>query len=139
MAIGFVTALRTTRAEAIRAAMNAGATGATLKLYTTGSGRPATGAAISDQTLLGTLTFATDCGLVTNGVLTFAALVEDSAADNSGTATWCRIADSDGNFVMDMSVSMTGGGGDVTMNDNVLIAGGMIQGTATRTITEGNA
>lgn len=137
MAIGYATTLRTNRMTQVVNAIDAGASTGKLRLYTTP--RPATGAAITTQTLLAELAFADPCGTVTNGVLTFSALTDDSNADASGIAVWARVVDSDGNFVMDMSVTATGGGGDIELNSTAIVAGGLVQGTATRTITEGNA
>lgn len=137
MAIGYVTALRTTRLEDLVTLIDANGTAGKVKLYTTP--RPATGAAITSQTLLGTLTWPGTCKATnTGGVLTFNALDADASADASGDVVWARITDAADNFVADMSVTATGGGGDITMNTITVVAGGTISGTATRTITEGN-
>lgn len=137
MAIGYATTLRSNRMTQVVNAIDAGAGAGKLRIYD--GTRPATGAAITTQVLLAELTFADPCGTVTNGVLTFSALTADASADASGTASWARVVDSDGNFVMDMSVTATGGGGDVELNTLDIVATGLVQGTATRSITEGNA
>lgn len=136
MALGFATTLRSNRATQILNAIDAGATGGLLLLYT--GARPATGAAITTQTLLGTLTFSTTSGTVTDGVLTFDAITADASADATGTATWFRITDSAGTFVMDGTVTATGGGGDLTLNTTSIVTGGPISVTGTKQITEGN-
>ena len=136
MAIGMASTLRNARLTEIIAAMDAGVGSATLKFYT--GTRPATGAAITTETLLGTLTFADPVGTVTAGVLTFDAITEDSSADADGTATWARIQDSDLTFVMDLSVTATSGGGDIELNTTSIVTGGPIRVTSAQ-ITEGNA
>lgn len=134
MAAGFATSLRTNRATQILNAMDAGSAGAKIRLYN--GTRPATGGTVT--TLLAELTCATTSGTVTNGVFTLGAITQDSSADATGTATWARIVDSDGNFVMDVSVTATGGGGDITMGSTSLIAGVPVAAISF-VITEGNA
>jgi hypothetical protein len=135
MAIGYATALRTTRITAVRDAIDAGSGAGTLKFYTTP--RPSTGSAISTQVLLGTLTFSDPCGTVSNGVLTFSAIAPDTSADADGTATWARVADSDGNFVADLGVGGLASGEDIQLNNVAVVTGGEIS-VSSGSITEGN-
>lgn len=136
MAIGFSTALRNSRLDAITAAIDAGAGAGTLKIYT--GTRPSTGGAITSQVLLGTLTFSDPSApAASGGVLTFNSITQDASADATGTAAWARVADSTGAFVMDMSVTATGGGGDIELNTTAVTSGGPISVTSA-TITEGN-
>ena len=84
-----------------------------LRIYdsTGGTGQPATvDTAIGSQKLLAELRFAaTSESDITNGVITFAALTADSAADDTGTATWFRAFQSNGtSAVWDGSVSTSG-------------------------------
>lgn len=134
MAVGFATSLRTNRATQILNAMDAGTTGAKIRLYN--GTRPATGGTVT--TLLAELVCSTVSGTVTNGVFTLSAITQDSSADATGTATWFRIVDSDNNFVMDGSVTATGGGGDITMSSVSIIAGVPVAAVSF-VITEGNA
>lgn len=134
MAVGFATSLRTNRATQILNAMDAGTTGAKIRLYN--GTRPATGGTAT--TLLAELVCSTVSGTVTNGVFTLSAITQDSSADATGTATWFRIVDSDNNFVMDGSVTATGGGGDITMSSVSIIAGVPVAAVSF-VITEGNA
>lgn len=134
MAVGFATSLRTNRATQILNAMDAGTTGAKIRLYN--GTRPATGGTAT--TLLAELVCSTVSGTVTNGVFTLSAITQDSSADATGTATWFRIVDSDNNFVMDGSVTATGGGGDITMGSVSIIAGVPVAAVSF-VITEGNA
>jgi len=137
MALGLATALRNARLNLIRDAIDAGSGPGTLKIYT--GTRPATGGALSGNTLLGTLTFS-DPGApnAADGVLTFSAITQDEAADASGTATWARVEDSDGTFVLDLSVGATGSGADIELNTVSIVAGGPISITSA-TLTEGNS
>lgn len=126
MALGFATTLRTARASQIVAAIDAGAGAGKLRLYN--GTRPATGGAVT--TLLAELTFSYPCGTVTNGVLTFSDITSDSSADTTGTATWFRIVDSTGAFVLDGTITVTGGGGDITMTSTSIQAGVTVDGTS---------
>lgn len=134
---GFNTQLRTNRASQIKTDLDAGGAAATRAIYT--GPRPATGAAITTETLLGTLTFAYPCGTLANGVLTLADFVGDPAADAGGDAVWYRDRRSDGTFVKDGSITVTGGGGDMTLNQIAIVAGGPINVTSGGTCTEANA
>lgn len=136
MATGFSTTVRNARLTAIITAIDGGAGAGTIKLYT--GTRPATGGAITSQTLLGTLTFSDPCGTVSGGVLTFSTVTGDSSADADGTAAWARIADSTGTFVADVGVGVSGSGMEVIMNTTAIVAGGSIDITSAQ-ITEGNA
>lgn len=136
MSLGLATALRNAMLDQIKAAIDAGSGPGTLKVYT--ATRPATGAAITTQTLLATLTFADPSApAASGGVLTFSAIVADSAADATGTAAWARILDSTGAHVADCSVTATGGGGDITFQTVSFVAGVEVQMTSF-TITDGN-
>jgi hypothetical protein len=110
------------RLNVIRDAVDAGSGAGTLKLYT--GPRPAVGAAITTQTLLGTLTFndpsAADAAA---GILEFSAITADSSADATGVAVWARVADSDDTFVADLGVGAIGSGYDIEMLDTSITAG----------------
>ncbi|MNN02453.1 hypothetical protein D3C81_1151140 [compost metagenome] len=133
MTIGMSTALRNSRLDAITTAAGASAK---LRLYT--GTRPATGAAITSQTLLAELTCgATFAPAASGGVLTLNAITGDSSADASGTATWARLLKSDGTtHVLDMDVGTSGS--DLNMNSNVISAGAAVSITSA-TLTEANA
>jgi len=136
MAINFSTTLRTVRAQTIITALDTGSANATLKFY---SGvKPATGVAITDQVLLGTLTFSKPCAAVTNGVLTFEPIAADPVADAAGTITWARALNGNGDFVFDMDCGASGGGSVVSFNNVTVEAGGIIQ-INSGALTEGNA
>lgn len=130
-------ALRNAIAQLIVDAMNAGAGPGVLKFYT--ATQPAGPAiAITDQVLLGTLTCSDPAATVTGGVITFDSVTQDSAADATGTATWVRAEDSDGNAVADFDVTNEAGTGAIKINTVSIFAGGPIQMTSF-TITMGGA
>jgi hypothetical protein len=112
-------------------------TSAVLKIYS--GTQPAGGG--TETTILAQLTcnasqFATAAAA---GVLTLSSITQDSAANNSGVATWFRIETSIGTFVMDGDVSVTGGGGDLTLNDTSIVQNGTVSLTGPNIITAPNA
>jgi hypothetical protein len=139
MTIGFSTTLRTNRAAQIRLLLDGGPAAGKIKFYS--GARPATGAAITAQVLLATLNLSDPCGAEANGVLTLGAVADGigTAGSGAGTAaTWARLEDSTGAFVTDVSVTATGGGGDVQMG-SVIVATGQIVSVTSAAFTEGNA
>jgi hypothetical protein len=127
-------AMRNARLQLLVDAIDGGAGAGTLKFYT--GPKPATGAAITTETLLGTLTLSDPCGTVATGVLTFAAITQDAAADATGTAVWARALDSTGAFCADFTVGTSAA--DIILNTVSIVAGGPISITSF-TITAGNA
>lgn len=106
-------------------AIDAGATGGYIKIYN-GSMPSTPETAVTTQTLLGTLTFATVSGSVAAKALTFGSITQDSSADADGTASWARFTDSDGNAVFDGDVTTLNGTGVIKLNTTVIKAGGPI-------------
>lgn len=123
--IRFVTAVKNSALDTIKAAIDAGAGAGTIKIYT-GTQPTSPADAITTQTLLGTLTFSDPCGTSASGTLTMSAITQDSSADATGTATWARIADSTGATVCDVDVTATGGGGTLQFNTTSFVIGGPI-------------
>jgi hypothetical protein len=138
MPIGLAITIRNARLQTIVTAFDAAVAAGKIQLYTAGSGRPATGAAITDQVLLGTITLSDPCGTVTGGVLTFNAFTEDPIADNTGTLAWARGLDGDNAFVLDMGCGVLGSGQELIFNTLSVQAGGVIR-ILSGTLTEGNA
>jgi hypothetical protein len=136
MTIGFDTGLRNARAQKIVDAIDGGTGAGTMNLYA--GTRPATGAAVTTQTLLGTVTFSDPSGTVTNGVLTLATVADDVSADATGDISWARVLDSDGSMVLDLDCGEAGSGADLIFNTVSAVAGGTIQ-IVSGAITEGNA
>jgi len=130
------TAIRTARATAVLTALDAGAGPAVALLYT--GTPPATCGPITDQTLLGTLTCSDPAGTVLDGVLTFAAITPDAAADTSGTAGFLRLADSDGAVAVDLVCGIAGSGKPVILNQLGIVQDGPISVTSA-SFVEGGA
>lgn len=129
MALGFSTALRNARADAITSAAGGSAT---IKIYD--GTRPATGGTAT--TLLATLTCnVTFAGAASTGVLTLNSITSATAVATS-TATWFRLATSGGTFVMDGNVGTSGS--DLNLNTVSIVTGGTVSITSA-TFTEGNA
>jgi hypothetical protein len=125
-------ATRNSQLDSLRALIDAGSGPGTIKIYT--GTQPATGGgSLSGNTLLGTLTLSDPAaGAASGGDLTLSPITEDSSADATGTATWARVADSDGNTVFDCDVSATGGGGTIQLNTTNIVSGGPIRITASQ-------
>ena len=109
MALGLSDELIADIGGALIARLDGGSGPATFDVYT--APRPARGATPTGATLLGTLTFSDPSGTQTGNVVTFGTITADSGADASGTAAWGRAKKSTGAFVMDVSITVTGGGG----------------------------
>jgi len=133
MTIGLAATLRSSRANLITTAIDAGAGAGLLRVYD--GSRPATGG--SATTLLAELTFTDPSAPgASSGVLTFSAITADASANATGTATWCRFVDSTGAFVLDGSVGTSGA--DYILNTTSITTGVQVSCTSA-VITEGNA
>lgn len=111
--------------DAVVDLIDAGAGAGTIKIYT--ASQPANAdVAISSQTLLATLTFSDPAFGATNssGVATASAITSDSSADATGTATWARIADSNGNTIFDCDVGTSGA--TINLNSVAITTGGTV-------------
>jgi hypothetical protein len=135
MTIGLSTDTRTARMQALADKLDAAPTPGKFLLYTTP--RPATGAAITSQTLLGTCVLSDPCGTVSAGVLTFAAISNDTNADNNGDILWVRGLNGDNGFVIDMGAGVSGSGAEIIFNTLTVQAGGVIQ-ILSGSLTDGN-
>lgn len=133
MTVGLATALRNTRLDAIKTAIDAGGAAGKLRIYD--GTRPATGGTAT--TLLAELTLSfPSAPSASSGVLTFSSITADASADATGTATWCRIVTSAAAFVADASVGTSGA--DYNLNTVSITAGVQVSCTSA-TLTEGNA
>lgn len=121
-------AQRNAHLNAIRDAVDAGAAGGKIKIYS-GTQPANADASLSGNTLLGTLTFSgTSAPNASAGVLTFSTITEDSSADATNTATWARITDSDDATVFDCDVGTSGA--TINLNTTSIVAGGPIRITS---------
>lgn len=132
MAVAYSTTVRTNRMTQVLNAIDLGAGAGLLKIYD--GTRPASGGTATN--LLATLTLSDPCGSVLSGVLTLSAITSDTSADATGTATWARITDSTGTFVLDCSVGASGT--DIILNTAAIVIGAQVSVTSA-VLTEGNA
>ena len=135
MAIQLSVAARNARLDAIETA--AGAT-AILRIRT--GAQPATCATADSGTILSAMTLPADyMAAASGGAKAKSGTWEDAAADAAGTAAHFRIYDSAGTTChLQGSVSATGGGGDLEVN-NVVLAVGQTVTITSFTLTDGNA
>jgi len=134
MSIGIVSSLRNDRLQLVVDKLDAGSTGAEIRLY--GGLRPSTAGLTTS--LIGTCTCSKPAGTISNGVFTLSSITGDVSADSTGTITWARFVDSDGLFVMDINCGETGGSEELLFNTTDVIVGGLINVTSF-SITEGGA
>lgn len=115
-------------ADAIVDLIDGGAAAGTIKVY---GGTIPTNAdtAVGAQPLLATLTFTDPAfGAASNGVATASAIADDTSADATDTATWARIADSNGGTIMDVVVGTAGE--DINFNTAAFVTGATVRITS---------
>jgi hypothetical protein len=116
------TAARNAAADAIVDLIDAGAGAGTIKIYTGSSPGPGSAAT---GTLLATLTFSDPAfGAASSGTATASAITSDTSADDTGTAGYARVEDSDGNDIMDLTVGTSGA--DLNLDSVSIVAGGTV-------------
>jgi hypothetical protein len=120
MAIQLSTAVRNARLDAIETAIGASAI---LKIRT--GAPPATCATADSGTVVATINLPADwMNNAASGQKTFLGSWADSSADNAGTAGHFRFYDNAGTTChMQGTVTATGGGGDMTLDNTVFAAG----------------
>lgn len=135
MAVQLSVALRNARLDVIESTIG---TSAVMKIRT--GAQPATVATADSGTVLATLTLPSDwMGGAAAGAKALAGVWSDTSADAAGTAGHFRIYASDGTTAhIQGSVTATGGGGDITLDNAVLAVAQLITITAF-TLTDGNA
>ncbi len=122
MALGYSTAVRNAKADAIATAVDSGAAGI-IEIYD--GTRPATGGTAT--TLLATLTFSVTAFVAaSNGTIVANPITDDVSADATGTATWFRVLNqgSPSTHVMDGDVGTAGS--DLNLNTTSIVAGSTI-------------
>lgn len=137
MAIQLSVAVRNARLDAIETAV--GGT-AVLKVYDLTAGAPANCAASITGTVLATLTLPADwMAGASSGSKAMSGTWQDTSADAAGTADFFRLFANDGTTChMQGTVTATGGGGDLTV-DNAVFAAGQSFSVTAFTLTDGNA
>lgn len=119
------TTIRNSRANAIKAAIDAGGAAGFFRVYD--GAKPAAGGAAT--TLLAELTMGfPSAAAASGGVLTLNAITADSSANATGTATWGRIVDSTGAFVADFTVGT--GGAEFNLNTVAITLGVQVSCTS---------
>lgn len=135
MPIQLSTAVRNARLDAIETAI-----GATAVLRIRSGAAPANVGTADSGTVLATLTLPADwMAAASAGSKAKSGTWEDASADATGTAAHFRLYASDGTTAhLQGTVTATGGGGDMTV-DNVSFAAGQAFSVTTFTLTDGNA
>lgn len=135
MAMKFSTAVRNARLDAVETAIGASAI---LKIWS--GSAPANCAAADSGTLLATLALPSDwMAAASGGQKAKSGTWEDSSADGTGTAGHFRLYASDGSTChLQGTVTLTGGGGDMTV-DNTSFATGQTFTVTGFTLEDGNA
>lgn len=133
MALAFAAATRNGWLDNVNTLLNAGAGAALIRIYD--GTRPATGGAATN--LLAELTCTDPAApAAASGVLTFSAITQDASANATGTATWFRMVDSAGTFVLDGNVGTSGS--DLNLTSTSIVATEAVS-ISSATITAGNA
>ena len=135
MAIQLSTVVRNARLDAIETTIG---TSAVLKIRT--GSAPANVATADSGTVLASLTLPSDwMAAASSGSKALTGTWQDASADATGTAAHFRIYASDGTTAhMQGTVTATGGGGDLTL-DNTSIASGQSVTISSFSLTDGNA
>jgi len=135
MAIQLSAAVRNARLDAIETAIGASAV---LKIRS--GAAPANVAAADSGTVLATLNLPSDwMGAANAGAKALAGTWQDASADAQGTAAHFRIYANDGTTAhLQGTVTATGGGGDMTL-DNVAIEAAQSITITSFTLTDGNS
>lgn len=135
MTLQYSVALRNAQLDAVETVIGVDAV---LKIRT--GAPPANVAAADTGTVLATLTLPTDwMGAAAAGAKAKAGTWEDTSADSAGTAGHFRLYEDDGTTCHAQgTVTATGGGGDMTV-DNVVFAAAQAFTITGFTITAGNA
>ncbi len=135
MALQLGTTLRTNRVGQI--ATTIGASGAVLKIWT--GAMPANCAAADSGTQLVHIALPNPYfNAASSGQVTMTGTWSEASADATGTAGYFRMYDSGGTCHLQGTVTATGGGGDLTLN-NTSIAAGQTVTITSFTLTDGNA
>jgi hypothetical protein len=137
MALQYSVAVRNAQLDAVESTIG---TAAVLKIYDLTAGAPADCAAAITGTVLATITLPSDwMNAAATGSKTKLGTWSDSSADAAGVADFWRLFASDGTTCgAQGTVTATGGGGDLTL-DNAVVAAAQSVTISTFTISAGNA
>lgn len=133
MALGYLAALRNNQLNEVTTLIDAGAGGGFIRGYS--GTRPATGGTAT--TLLFELTHnTTSFPTPSAGAMTANAITNETAAPAAGTVTWFRVVDSNGVFVMDGDVAVSGS--DMNISNTTIAVNDVISIGTNFTLTAGN-
>jgi len=122
MAIRLPAASRNAACDAVVDRVDAGAGAGTIQIRS--GTQPASADSAATGTLLATVTLSDPAfGPASNGSASLAGVPLSAVAVADGTAGWFRMLDSNGNTVLDGSVSVTGGGGDLQLSTTTITTG----------------
>lgn len=135
MTVQLSTTVRNARLDTIESTIG---TAAVLRIYS--GAQPANCAAANSGTLLAEMTLPSDwMAAASSGSKALSGTWQDASANNAGTAGHFRIYESTATTChLQGSVTATGGGGDLTL-DNTSIAAGQSITITSFTLTDGNA
>lgn len=135
MSVQLSTTVRNARLDAIESTIGVSAI---LKIRS--GAAPATCATADSGTVLATLNLPSDwMAAASSGSKALSGTWQDASADNNGTAAHFRVYDSGGTTChIQGTVTVTGGGGDMTLDNTTINAGQSVTITGF-TLTDGNA
>lgn len=129
MAIRLAVASRNAAADAVVDRLDGGPAAATIDVRT--GTQPATADDAATGTLLVTITLADPAfGSAASGAALVASTPRSGTAVATGTAGWFRAKDSTGATVFDGAVTVTGGGGDLTLATTSVVSGADVRITS---------
>jgi hypothetical protein len=121
MAVNYRTSLKTTRMNAVKTDIDSGGAAGYVEICSA-----------AYASVLATIPLAYNpCGTVSGDTLTFTMPQSDSSADATGTAAVARIKNSAGTVIIDgLTVTATGGGGNIQLNTVSITSGDIVQLTS---------
>lgn len=121
MAIRLNTAVQNQLADSLGGAFDSGV----LEIYS--GAQPANANTAASGTLLASIALPADSfSAAVAGVASKAGTWSDTSANASGAAGWARFRNTGDTLRMDGSVTLTAGGGDITLDDVNIVAGGTV-------------
>lgn len=129
MATRLSTASRNAASDAVVDRLDAGSGAATVEIRS--GTQPASANDVASGTLLCTVTLSDPAfGSSSSGTASLAGVPLSGTGVANGTAGWARFKDSDGNVVLDGSVTATGGGGQIELATTTISTGLTVQVTS---------
>lgn len=134
MTLSFSTDIRNDRLAVISDATDAGSGPALIRIYD--GVRPVSGGATTN--LLAELEMSDPSfDAPSGGSMSARAISPETSTPRSGVATWFRIVDSDGRFVLDGDVGREGGDAEIQLSDTTIVVGQEVR-IASMIVIDGN-